>query len=142
MGVSIYYTARREHRLTEAERSQADRIVTEENATLFASLDGRLAAWKEEGAVPSEVSSAGEVCEGLTLYRLDGTEPEVILEGASKISHSDCEPEPMFVQLEYYMRFALSRLRRAVPGAEWDVHVDDTHAEWDEETGEYVFTLS
>jgi len=142
MGVSIYYTAHREHRLTEAEQAQVDRVVAEENAALFAELDGKLAAWKEEGAVPSHVSSAGEICEGLILYRLDGAEPEVVLEGASKISHADCDPEPMFVQLEYYLRFALSRLRRAVPGAEWDVHVDDTYAEWEEESGEYVFTPS
>lgn len=142
MGISIYYTAHRGHALTEAERRQVDTIVAEENATLFAELEAMLPGWQETGVVPPSLSSAGEICEGISLYALDGSEPEVVLEGSSQVSHAACDSEPMIVQLDYYMRSALGRLRRAVPGAEWDVHVDDTYVEWAEETGEYVFTDS
>jgi hypothetical protein len=139
MGVSIYYTARREHRLTDAEQTQVGRVVAEENAALFTALQERLPAWNAEGSVPSDLTTAEEICEGITLYALDGTEPGVVLEGSSKISHSACDEAPMFAQLEHYMRSSLGRLRQAVPGAEWDVHVDDAPLEWQEDSGEYVF---
>lgn len=142
MGISIYYTAHREHGLTEAERHQVGAIVAEENAALFAELDAMLPSWWETGAVPADLSSAGEICEGITLYDPDRTEPGVVLQGSSKVSHASCEAEPMFVQLDHYMRSGLARLRHAVPGAEWHVHVDDTDVEWEEEAGEYVFAAS
>lgn len=135
MGVSIYYTAYRDQALTDQERARVGEIVAAENSTLLAELDRRLPAWRQDGVVPAEVSEGREICEGLGLY--DQTEPGVILEGSSKISHGRCGPEPMYLQFEHYTRSSLGRLRNALPGAEWRVHVDDTDLTWHEATAEY-----
>jgi hypothetical protein len=142
MGISIYYTARRGHGLTDAERRQVDAIVAEENAALYKELDALLPAWWEDGAVPAALTSPQEICEGISLYDPERTDPGVVLQGSSKVSHSACDSDPMMFQLDHYMRSGLARLRRAVPGAEWDVHIDDTYVEWEEEAGAYVFPAS
>lgn len=141
MGVSIYYTARRDRPLGDAERDEATEIVADETRQLLGLLEENLRAWKDDGTVPSYVEDAREICEGLILYDLGAkADPKVILQGSSKVSHGDCGTEPMVMQLEYYATCALGRLRRAVPGAEWDVHVDDVSLRWDEEHGEYSYT--
>lgn len=139
MGVSIYYTARRERPLSTDERHEVTKIATEETRELIAQLNQNLPNWQEEGIVPSYIGSAEEICEGLVLYDFDTSgEPEVILEGASKLSHGQCGNEPMIAQLEYYATFALGRLRQVLPDADWHVHVDDMPLHW--ANGQYSFT--
>ncbi len=140
MGVSLYYTARRDRGLSDAESDRIAKIVAEENEKLNDKLNKSLPGWKKDGVIPSYITDSSEICEGLSLYDLDElTEAGVILEGSSKVSHSDCGAEPMITQLESYTRFALGRLRRALPDAEWEVHVDEQELAWEEEHGEYVF---
>ncbi|GAA1092773.1 hypothetical protein [Nocardiopsis composta] len=138
MGVSLYYTARRGHGLSEGELHGAIGIAIESDRDLFDELNEAIPAWKENGTVPEHVTDASEICEGLVLYRPDAlTEPGVVLAGSTKVSHGGCGDEPMLMQLEYYTGFALGRLRRFLPDAEWHVHLDDVDLVWDEETGEY-----
>ncbi|WP_157995695.1 hypothetical protein [Thermomonospora amylolytica] len=139
MGVSIYYTATRGTALTDEERDRVQDIVTESNEALFAGLNTKLAGWKAKNLVPAHMADAWEFCEGLHLYKPDENDPRVILAGSSKVSHSECGMEPMYAQLDHYMRVALPRLRRALPDAEWRVHVDDIDLEWDEEDGQYTY---
>ncbi|MEU4831084.1 hypothetical protein [Streptosporangium sp. NPDC023615] len=141
MGISIYYTARREHGLDTRERERIAGILAEENRDLSERLNRSLPGWKEEGIVPEHVTDAGEICEEFGFYAVDGSEePGVVLRGSTKVSHGDCGIEPMLAQLERYMSSTLGRLRSALPGTEWDVHVDDQTLIWDEENGEYAFT--
>ncbi|XRQ09256.1 hypothetical protein ACN3XK_74485 [Actinomadura welshii] len=141
MGVSIYYTARRERPLSAGEQAEAAGIAAEETRELFARLSRHMREWKEQGTVPPHIDDAQEICEGLVLYDFGATdEPGVILRGSSKLSHGECGEEPMLMQVEYYAAVALGRLRLAVPGAEWDVHVDDMPLQWQEEQGQYSFT--
>ncbi|MGC5010634.1 hypothetical protein ACLQ2R_07710 [Streptosporangium sp. DT93] len=141
MGISIYYTARREHALDERERGRIAEILDEENRELSERLNRSLPGWKEEGIVPEYVTDAGEIAEEFGFYAVDGPgKPGVILEGSTKVSHGDCGIEPMLAQLEHYMGSTLGRLRSALPDTGWDVHVDDQTLIWDEENGEYAFT--
>jgi hypothetical protein len=140
MGVSIYYTARRDRPLSDEERDEVTRIAADETRELLGRLDQNLPAWKDDGTVPAYVEDAGEICEGLSIYDPGAAaDPKVILQGSSKVSHGDCGTEPMVVQLEYYATFALGRLRRVLPDADWDVHVDDMSLRWEEESGEYSY---
>ncbi|MFI6511768.1 hypothetical protein ACIBCT_29535 [Streptosporangium sp. NPDC050855] len=141
MGISIYYTARRDRELDGQELDRVSGILLQENAELFERLNRSLPGWKEEGIVPEYVTDAGEICEEFGFYGMDGSrDPGVVLEGSTKVSHGDCGIEPMLAQLEHYMGSTLGRLRSALPGTEWDVHVDDQTLIWDEESGEYAFT--
>ncbi|HEX8914729.1 MAG TPA: hypothetical protein VF796_20425 [Humisphaera sp.] len=57
------------------------------------------------------------------------TEPEVIFEGATKLpSNSE---EAIWELVQRWCRL-LSEVRRAVPGADWHVHVDDHDIRWDD----------
>ncbi|MFC5751524.1 hypothetical protein [Actinomadura rugatobispora] len=139
MGVSIYYSAYRDSGLTDEERRLVEDIADEETRELLAEIRKRLPAWKERGAVPGDVESPGEICEGLPVFPADDSDdPRELFWGSSKISHGECEMEVMTMQLEHYTQFSLGRLRQAVPGAEWHVHIDGTELTWEEEYGEYA----
>jgi hypothetical protein len=138
VGVSLYYSARRERGLSDDERHRIAEIVAEENRDLRGELNMKLPRWKADGTVPSWVTDANEICEGLSLHEPDTpTDDAVILEGSSKVSHMDCGTEPMSMQLAHYAQFSLGRLRSAIPDAEWDVHIDGQMLSWDERYGEY-----
>ena len=62
------------------------------------------------------------------------TEPSIIFEGATKLP--DNSEDALWELLQHWCRL-LSEVRRAVPGAEWHVHVDDHDIPWDEEAQEY-----
>ncbi|CAM3952935.1 hypothetical protein NOGI109294_20120 [Nocardiopsis gilva] len=135
MGISLYYTARRQHGLSDSERDAVEHVLTEANEKLVARLNRNLPRWKEDGTVPSSIEDASQICEGLHLHLSDA--PDVILDGSSKVSHGSCGMEPLMEQVEYYTQCALPRLRQALPGAAWWVHLDDHDLTWDEENGEY-----
>ncbi|RKS74277.1 hypothetical protein BZB76_2787 [Actinomadura pelletieri DSM 43383] len=139
MGVSLYYTARRERDLNERERDRVAEIVEEENRELLDRLNQRLPGWKDDGTVPASVTDAKEVCEGFGFYGDASNDQGVILDGSSKISHGQCGAPFMFEQLEHYMRSTLGRLRSALPDADWDAHVDGHALIWDEENSRYTF---
>jgi hypothetical protein len=139
MGISLYYTARRERALNDRERGRIAEILDQENRDLLDRLNRRLPGWKEDGTVPSYVTDVTEICEGFGFYGDAPNEPGVILEGSSKISHGHCGAALMIEQLEYYMNSTLGRLRTTLPDAEWSAHVDGHALIWDEEGSRYTF---
>ena len=66
--------------------------------------------------------------EDFCLYRRPLDEPEMILDGATKLP---CEDEALSPAIERWCR-ALTELRRSVPDADWHVHVDDLDVHWDQ----------
>ncbi len=65
MGVSVYYTARRDRGLSDAERDRITKIVAEENKNLYDKINKSLPSWKKDGVIPSYVTDSSEICEGL-----------------------------------------------------------------------------
>ena len=113
MSVSLYYAARRSRALSDDERAAVARIVAEANLapTLDAAAEEQLAHW-----------------EGLSL-RPDASRGDDLLVGASQLPSS---PE-LAVEVVEHLCAALSELRRALPGASWNVHIDDVDVPWNEE---------
>ena len=140
MGVSLYYSAYREGGIGEEELRRVREIADEETERLLAEIGRCLPAWKESGAVPPETEEPGELCEGLSIVTPDDPgDPRELFRGSSKVSHAECEMEVMMMQLDHYLKVSLGRLRQAVPGAEWRVHLDDADLVWQEDEGEYTF---
>lgn len=105
MSTSLYYSAVRSEPLTVDEKTEVDRLVTVHN-------DGFPFDYEVLYLYPSDI-------------------PNTLLSGSTKISNDPTEIVPSLV----YWFGALTELRRAVPGAAWDVALDDTPAEWDDESG-------
>ncbi|MFF2354750.1 hypothetical protein ACFVVL_33930 [Kitasatospora sp. NPDC058115] len=111
MSVSIYYSARRANPLTEAETASVEHV---------------LAAHAAEFPFSDE--------EGVTPYDYDEDEPEELVSGATKLPS---DPSRLLPALTEVLN-ALSALRRALPGTEWHVHMDDLDVPWSEDEG-YAF---
>lgn len=111
MGTSIHYTAERPSPLSEVERADVDRIVAEQN----------------EG-FPFDY-------EVLYFYEADVEQPEVLLDGSTKITMEASEMLPSIA----YWCVALTQLRRALPSAQWTVHLDGIEIPW---TGDNGYQLS
>ncbi|MGM1058442.1 hypothetical protein [Saccharothrix sp. Mg75] len=108
MSVSLYYSARRAVPLTEDEAAEVGRVV---------------AAHHEGFPFDDE--------EGLYLYdRPDNGDGEV-LAGSTKMPFDPAHLGPVVV----HVLDSVTALRRALPDAEWRVHLDDLDVEWDEEKG-------
>ncbi|MFC3997364.1 hypothetical protein ACFOVU_15645 [Nocardiopsis sediminis] len=129
MGVSIYYTARRDQGLTPHERGEVEGIADQGTRDLFGEIQRRLPQWREAGVVPAGLDDAAEVCEGLGFYRDAALEAGVVLAGSSKLSHGRCGTEVMLVQIDHYVDL-LADIRRAVPEAAWRVHIEDSDLVW------------
>ncbi|KDN87825.1 hypothetical protein KCH_04720 [Kitasatospora cheerisanensis KCTC 2395] len=69
--------------------------------------------------------------ESLYLYDGDGTEPGEVLAGSTKLPFAVERVLPVIA----HVLGSVSELRRAVPDAEWRVHLDDLDVPWDEEEG-------
>ncbi|MFE7563420.1 hypothetical protein [Kitasatospora sp. NPDC057500] len=110
MSVSLYYSAHRTAPLTEAETVSVADIVAA-RAPSF--------PYQEE--------------EGLFLYpRSD--EPDEILAGSTKLPY---EPDRVLPVMTHVLT-SVTELRRALPEAQWHVHMDDLDVPWDEADG-YAF---
>ncbi|MDQ2588063.1 hypothetical protein [Saccharothrix yanglingensis] len=106
MSASLYYSARRTTPLTEAERTRVARVVADRHESF-----------------PCDDE------ESLYLYdRLDGGE---VLAGSTKMPFDPGHLMPVVA----HVLDSLTGLRRALPDAEWRVHLDDLDVEWDEEKG-------
>ena len=121
MSVSIYYTARRERPLSPDEQAAVDRIR---------------ASYSIRDQVERYVQTRrGHNGENFHVYDRDNpTEPGVIFEGATKLP--DNSEDALWELLQRWCKL-LSEVRRAVPGAEWHVHVDDHDIPWGEPEQEY-----
>ncbi|MFC9946209.1 hypothetical protein [Streptomyces pratensis] len=111
MSVSLYCCASRATPLTDAETAAVERVVAAHMASF-----------------PYEDQ------ESLCLYDRDDSRPEEIIAGSTKLPF---DPGRVLPVLDHVLG-AVSQLRRALPGAEWHVHMDDLDVPWDETEG-YAF---
>ncbi|MGW6056734.1 hypothetical protein [Streptomyces sp. NPDC055189] len=107
MSVSLYYCADRAKALTAAETAAVERIVAARTASF---------------PYPDE--------EGLFLYD-SGDAPDEIVAGSTKLPLAPGRVLPV----NAHTLDSVTELRRAVPGAQWRVHMDDLDVPWDEEAG-------
>lgn len=108
MATSLYYTADRAEPLTEEESAAIDDVL--ERYTIEALME-YLGRDEPEESLWFEADS------------------EHLLEGTTRLP-GDCSFDQMLGALDYWLR-ALSEVRLAVTGAEWDVHVDEMEVPWD-----------
>lgn len=132
MGVSLYYSAERDTPLTGDERATIARLASEGEEALREEALELFPAWHASGEMPEEYRSPAEVFEGLFLYSEEHLHGAQVLAGSSKVPPSACGFEPLFAQLRHYLD-ALGRMRRALPGARWHVHIDDAEIPWTED---------
>ncbi|MFF2731677.1 hypothetical protein ACFVS9_27690 [Streptomyces sp. NPDC058008] len=111
MSVSLYYSANRPTPRTRAETAAVERIVAA-HASSFPYEDQ----------------------ESLYLYDGDDSRPDRILAGSTKMPF---DPALVLPVLDLVLG-SVTALRRALPGAEWHVHLDDLDVPWDEADG-YAF---
>ncbi len=121
MGVSIYYDASRPTPLTPEEQKAIDAIVEKYSVTkeIEQFLETGV-GWRGESfdIDPPQFRKPGVIFQGSTGLPLETIEESVT---AAKRWCS-----------------ALTEIRRAVPGAEWSVHIEDTDIPWDEEQQAFV----
>lgn len=112
MSVSLYYTAKRATALTSHERAEIDALVGD------------------------AIKSAGDKdWEPFFVYDpADPTEPGMIFEGATQLP--DDSPEEMWEALQHWAAL-LTQIRRRLPAAEWNVHMDDHDLVWVESEQSY-----
>ncbi|WP_329027006.1 hypothetical protein [Streptomyces sp. NBC_00690] len=108
MSVSLYYSAHRATPLTETESASVARAVAAHRASF---------PYEDE--------------ESLYLYDQDADEPESIINGSTKMPFNPGRLMPVIA----HVLDAVTELRRAIPGAEWRVHMDDLDVAWDEVEG-------
>ncbi len=121
MSISIYYTARREEPLSSVEQAAVDRV--------------RASYSIRDEAERYSQTGQGHNGEDFCVYdRNNPTEPGIIFEGATKLP--DTSEDALWELVQHWCRL-LSEVRRTVPGAKWDVHVDDLEVAWDEEAQAY-----
>uniref|UniRef100_A0AAU3GNL9 Tautomerase cis-CaaD-like domain-containing protein n=1 Tax=Streptomyces sp. NBC_01401 TaxID=2903854 RepID=A0AAU3GNL9_9ACTN len=111
MSVSLYYSASRAMPPTDAEAAAVERIVAAHMACF---------PYEDE--------------ESLCLYDGDAGSPGEIVAGSTKLPF---DPGRVLSVLDQVLG-SVTELRRALPGAEWRVHMDDLDVPWDEVDG-YAF---
>lgn len=103
MSVSLYYTAKREYPISGQEKKACQEVV-----------DHYISEYP-----------LGEMYEGFCVYDLDGAaEEDVIFEGATKLPLD--EGESHFAKVYDYWADCLQKVIEQLPGAQWDIHIDDT----------------
>ncbi|WP_097967371.1 hypothetical protein [Streptomyces sp. or20] len=108
MSVSLYYNAHRATPLTKAELASVARVVA-----------AHMAAFPYDDE------------ESLCVYNGDMAEAGEVLAGSTKMPHHPGRLMPVIA----HVLDSVTELRRAVPGAEWRVHMDDLDVPWDEAEG-------
>jgi len=127
MSISIYYTAGRAQKLTERERDAMIAVTRKYSAS--DQIEEIEECLRSHGGMNWE--------KGLYFYD-DDLSPDSILEGSTKLP--DITEEAIWLSLQHWCK-ALSELRRAIPDADWRVHVDDHDIEWDADRQEYDPTI-
>jgi hypothetical protein len=121
LSISIYYTARRAHGIAPPERVAIESLRAE------FSVNDEIDDYMRTGH--------GLNWESFCVYSVGPrTEPGVVFEGATKLPDNTDDAIAMGVQ---HWAALLSRIRQALPGATWHVHVDDNDLVWDDDAGEY-----
>lgn len=121
MSISIYYTARRNRLLTPTERATVKEAIDRY------SIEHQLAERVRTGD--------GFNWESFCVYDpSDPTESGVVFEGSTKLP--DNSEDAIWTGLQHWCRL-LSEIRRALPDASWQVHVDDHDIVWNDELSEY-----
>ncbi|MFF8193457.1 hypothetical protein ACF05L_21955 [Streptomyces bobili] len=108
MSVSLYYNAHRTTSLTEAESASVARVVAAHMASF---------PYDDE--------------ESLYVYDGHSAAPEEIVAGSTKMPLDPGRLMPVIA----HVLDSVTELRRAVPDAEWLVHMDDLDVPWDEAEG-------
>ncbi|MCM2388378.1 hypothetical protein [Streptomyces albipurpureus] len=108
MSVSLYYSAQRATPLTDAESASVARIVAARTASF---------PYDDE--------------ESLYLYDRDADAPQEIVDGSTKMPFDPARLMPVIA----HVLDSVAELRRAIPDAEWRVHLDDLDVPWDETEG-------
>ncbi|RED51971.1 hypothetical protein [Cohnella phaseoli] len=111
MGVSVYYTCVRDRSLTNSEEQEVTAVIDNYNAGF-------------------EMKDIGEE---FCVYDYDPDEPTVIFAGSTKLPLSDNFEDTLHAL--FYWLGCLTDIRRCISDGDWHVHLDDTDAVWDEETG-------
>lgn len=119
MSISIYYEARRANPLEPPEWEQFRRI------TRLYSVDRKIEEYANTGR--------GLNWESFSFYHefpdYQPSEPDLVLEGATRLP--DNSEDAVWEGVQHWCT-ALSALRRAIPGAEWSVRIEDHEIPWDE----------
>ncbi|MFI9161083.1 hypothetical protein [Kitasatospora aureofaciens] len=108
MSVSLYYRASRAMPLTNAETATVERIVAAHMSSF---------PYQDE--------------ESLYLYDSSGSEPDEIVAGSTKMPLDPSRALPVIA----HVLGAVTELHRALPGAQWHVHMDDLDVPWHENDG-------
>ncbi|MCX4825660.1 hypothetical protein OG883_38605 [Streptomyces sp. NBC_01142] len=108
MSVSLYYSAHRTTPPTEAESACVARVVPAHMASF---------PYDDE--------------ESLYVYVRRAAEPEEIVAGSTKMPLDPGRLMPVIA----HVLDSVTELRRAMPDAEWRVHMDDLDVPWDEAEG-------
>jgi hypothetical protein len=116
MGVSIYYTAKRDRPLSAEEHVRIHCVV--DNYAVEDQIDRYLA------------SGQGPNWQSFFVYdSSDPSEPGVIFEGATGLP--DNSEDAIRAGVQHWCA-ALSAIRRVVPDAEWRVYIEDCAIRWDQ----------
>ncbi|GAA2262493.1 hypothetical protein GCM10010232_62670 [Streptomyces amakusaensis] len=108
MSVSLYYSAYRTTPLTGTESASVTRVVAARTASF---------PYEDE--------------ESLYVHDQSADEPRQIVAGSTKMPFDPTRVLPVIAHL----LDSVSELRRAIPDAEWRVHMDDLDVPWDEAEG-------
>ncbi len=112
MGVSIYYDATRNTRLTDAEQRKINEVI-EKYQTSF--------PYKDDG-------------ENFYVYGFDSDEPDAIFSGATKLPN-DIEKS---ILAAIHWAKCLTDIRNIIPNCEWYFALDDYQIPWRDDEGYYL----
>jgi len=124
MGVSIYYSAKRDTALSDGERS---------------AIADAIRRYSVEKAIDQyQRIGVGLNWESFCVYNPDNPndplDPGVIFQGATRLPSN--REDAVEIGARHWCR-ALAAIRRILHDAEWNVHIDDCPIKWDEKKKEY-----
>ncbi|GKV56649.1 hypothetical protein NCCP2222_25960 [Sporosarcina sp. NCCP-2222] len=121
MSVSIYYTARRTQKITQAEQEAINQLLVRY------SVDEEMDEYVNGGE--------GHNWASFSIYDpKNPTEPDVIFEGSTELPNNS--EDAIFDGVDHWASL-LADIRNVLKGAEWHVHIDDHDLVWDEEKFDY-----
>jgi hypothetical protein len=119
MSISIYYTARRPTPLSGTERAEINEI------TKKYSVEKEIERYLQTGD--------GHNWESFCIYDpKNPSEYDVVFEGATNLP--DNSEDAIWIGVQHWCS-ALTEIRKVIPDASWDVHVDDHEIQWDHHAG-------